>query len=94
MFLQLQSISVTISYDSSGNIDVHVPHTLVTSVCGMCSEEYVSIIVLIVCGMCSEEYVSTYCTYCMLPLSTTEPSASLTYRHIRTPCFVKPPICY
>ena len=65
MFLQLQSISVTISYDSSGNIDVHVPHTLVTSVCGMCSEEYVSTIVLIVCGMCSEEYVSTYCTYCM-----------------------------
>lgn len=39
MFVQLQAVSVTMTYDSSGNLDIHVPDTLVDSICGMCNTQ-------------------------------------------------------
>ena len=36
MFIQLNAVSVTMTYDSSGNVDLHIPHTLVGHICGMC----------------------------------------------------------
>ena len=37
VFIQLQGVSVTMTYDSSGNVDLHIPHTLVHAICGMCT---------------------------------------------------------
>eukprot|EP00116_Pleurobrachia_bachei_P004258 sb/3464520/ len=62
VYVQLQSVSVTMTYDSSGNVDLHVPDTLVDGICGMCNQQVTLVAMVTVKCVTNREIPLVDCT--------------------------------